>query len=389
MEISKIMFTYLRFSLGETQVSDAEKTLDEEQLRALYTFAKRHDLVAMLADALDRNGVLQGDEEVKKKFLLERNKAVFRYEQMQYELDCLCEVLKDANIPFIPLKGAIIRPFYPQPWMRTSCDIDVLVNGTDLQQSIAVLKEKLGYRCDSVGEYDAQLFAENGVHLELHFNLTESIAKEEEKQVFQRVWADSYGDTCHRKMSDATFYCYHVSHIAKHLQYGGCGARAILDTWILNKRISHDRAMRETLLSEAGLLTLAKAIEKLSEVWFSEKDGDELSSTLGEFILTGGVYGTFDNKVAAMQTRKKSKIGYIFSRLFLPYSQLKYKYPKLQKYPILYPFYTVKRWFLLLKKGERGLALRELNQTANGDAEGQTRVVNLFRELGLSPSAQE
>lgn len=383
MEISKIMFKYLRFSFEETQISDAEKALDAEQLNALFRFAKKHDLAPILADALDQNGVLQGADEAKKKFLNERNMAVFRYEQMQYELDTICEVLEEAKIPFMPLKGAITRSFYPQPWMRTSCDIDVLVGTADLQKAIDVLKEKAGYRCESIGEYDAQLFAENGVHLELHFNLTESIAKEEEKRVFQRVWEDAHGDTYHKKMSDSTFYCYHVSHIAKHLQYGGCGVRAVLDTWVLNKRIPHDRAARESILAEAGLLTLAKTLEKLAEVWFSEAEEDELSKALGEFILTGGVYGTFDNKVAAMQTRKKSKIGYICSRLFLPYGQLKFKYPTLQKHPILYPFYTIKRWFLLLKKSERNLAVREWNQTANGDTDGQMRVNNLFRDLGL------
>ena len=90
MEISKIMFKYLRFSFEETQISDAEKALDAEQLNALFRFAKKHDLAPILADALDQNGVLQGADEAKKKFLNERNMAVFRYEQMQYELDAIC-----------------------------------------------------------------------------------------------------------------------------------------------------------------------------------------------------------------------------------------------------------------------------------------------------------
>jgi hypothetical protein len=94
------------------------------------------------------------------------------------------------------------------------------------------------------------------------------------------------------------------------------------------------------------------------------------------------VYGIFDNKVAAQQTRKKSKLSYLFSRVFLPYSQMRFKYPRLQKCPILYPFYIIKRCFLLLNKEKRTLAFREVDQTVNGD-EKQQKVAKLMRNLEL------
>ena len=36
--------------------------------------------------------------------------------------------IKKVQIPFLPLKGSVIRQYYPEPWMRTSCDIDILVD---------------------------------------------------------------------------------------------------------------------------------------------------------------------------------------------------------------------------------------------------------------------
>ena len=52
--------------------------------------------------------------------------AVFRYEQ-QYEFQRICAVLEQAEVSYIPLKGLLLRNCYPEGWMRTSGDLDLLV----------------------------------------------------------------------------------------------------------------------------------------------------------------------------------------------------------------------------------------------------------------------
>ena len=384
-ELIKILFALLRFEISEAELCETDKNLiKEEVLPTLYKLSKKHDLAHLAADALDETSLFCGDEEIKKRFLQERNMAVYRYEQLQYELDCVCDVFEKVKIPFVPLKGSIVRKYYPKPWMRTSCDIDVLIQEENLGIAIKTLEETLSYQCTAVGQHDAQIYAPNGVHIELHYSLLESGSNDAIKEVFESLWEKiEQGSSYHCKLPDPLFYCYHISHIAKHLKYGGCGVRAILDTWILNNKLSFDKKKREDLLQGANLLPLAKAVEKLSRVWFSGEEADETSETLGEYILIGGTYGSFKNKVAAQQSRKKNKISYLLSRLFLPYSQMKYQYPRLQKCPILYPFYIVKRWFLLLKKDKRNLAKRELEQTVRGDENEQKKVSKLLKDLGL------
>ena len=61
---------------------------------------------------------------------------------------------------------------------------------------------------------------------------------------------------------------------------------------------------------------------------------------------------------------------------------MKFKYPRLQKCPILYPFYVVKRCFLLLNKEKRACAFREVEQTINAD-EKQQKVAKLMQDLDL------
>ena len=56
----------------------------------------------------------------------------------------LKEALEKAEIPFLPLKGSVIRKYYPEPWMRTSCDIDLLIHKEEADNVVNLFTEKFG-----------------------------------------------------------------------------------------------------------------------------------------------------------------------------------------------------------------------------------------------------
>ena len=102
--------------------------------------------------------------------------AVYRYEKINYELGRLRKVLNEAKIPFIPLKGSVLRRYYPEPWMRTSCDIDVLVHEEAVDQAAQIIVDKLGYAYEKKQYHDISLMSDGGVHLELHHTIKENKA---------------------------------------------------------------------------------------------------------------------------------------------------------------------------------------------------------------------
>ena len=113
-------------------------------LSELYRLSKAHDVAHLVGDSLSKCGVFANlpdtleeneratIEKIKAKFDEQIFTAVYRYENINYELERLKETLEEAEIPFILLKGSVIRKYYPEPWMRTSCDIDILVKKEDL-----------------------------------------------------------------------------------------------------------------------------------------------------------------------------------------------------------------------------------------------------------------
>lgn len=375
----------LKFSLGISEPTKNFDKLTTENIQTLYNLSKKQDLAHLIGSFLMKNGLLYDQTEIKRLFQKEINLAVFRYEQQNFELERIKALFEKENIDYILLKGAVIRNYYPEPWMRTSCDIDILVRENQLKKAIDCLQKELKCRCEGIGNHDAQIYTDSGVHVELHYSLIDGETNQSIKEIYSKIF-----DVCTKnganlyKMPDDLVYLYVISHMAKHFKVGGCGVRSVLDLWVLNRSENFNAKNSKELLQKTGLLSFAQAMENLSEVWLSNKKPDELRQSITEYILTGGTYGSFENRVSVQKSRKRNKFSYFWSRLFVPYSQLKYTYPKLQKAPILYPFYTVKRWFkVVFNKETKKRTAYEIEQTKNFDKEKQEKINNIMKKLEI------
>ena len=385
--VEKAFFALIRFEINGDELCDEMKNLImPEMLPALFKLSKRHDLAHLIGDALDKYGLLPDGTEAKKRFLQERNMAVYRYEQIQYELEQICDVLEKAKIPFIPLKGSVIRQYYPEPWMRTSCDIDILVKEHALEEIARFLCEQLGYECEGQRTVnELSLFSPCGVHLELHYDLTEG--DKYGKDILSHIWDyTTLKEGCQAwyLLNNSSFYFYHIAHMIKHFEHGGCGVRPFLDLWLLKNKASYNQAEKDELLKRGGFLKFAKASEDLATIWFGEQDMNELSERLQSYILMGGVYGTLQNRVAMQQSKKGGKIKYILSRIFISNKELKIKYPQVEKRPWLAPFYHMKRWLKpITRKKTRNASLAELSKTTSVEETIREANARLLKDLGL------
>lgn len=384
-ETSKVMFALLRSAVCGGLLSGEEISLySPDRLPEITSLAQKHDVVHLIVFALKKNGLLdEGNKNLESKILL----AVYRLEKLNYELTKLCAALEQAEIPFIPLKGSVLRQYYPEPWMRTSCDIDVLVKEADLKRAIACLTDGLHYRYETQNRHDVSLFTQQGQHIELHYTLLEDGAVNSALVVMDTVWDTAIkrgGYTYCYEMPDEMFYFYHIAHMAKHfVETGGCGIRPFLDIWVLNHRIDFDREKRDKLLSDGGLGVFAKQAELLSEVWFGNAEHTEITKQMEGYILRGGVYGTNTNRVVVQQQKKGGKVRYVLSKIFIPYDVIKFHYPILQKHKWLTPIMEVRRWGKLIFCGHLKRTVNELkyNSTISDDAAAEAKT--LLKNVGL------
>ena len=366
---------------GESMPPDIGKKLTADNLKSLFLLAQKHDLAHIVGDVLEKNSLLADCPEVRQLYLEQLNMATYRYKFMQYELEQLSKVLQEANIPYIPLKGSVIRGYYPLPWMRTSCDIDVLVKEEDLDRAVQCLVSSLNYRSDKKGNHDVSLYSKIGVHIELHYKLNSTSYPWD--KVLDEVWDYATPqEGCRYRLKDEMFYYYHLSHMAGHFKAGGCGIRFFLDLCLLDTHLDIDKDSLTTLLDRGGLTTFNDGVVALAKCWFKEGESSKLVESMQDYLVNAGMYGDVKNYVAIEKSTKGGK-KHIFSRIWLPYEKLKYQYPILQKHKILTPIYQVRRWFNLLDKSTRERAVYELGHSVNMDNAQVDKVASLMRELGI------
>lgn len=384
-ELIRTMMDLIASEVCNKTIDKSQYVLTDDELAGLYKLSKAHDLAHLVGDALIKNGLIKNDE-IKAKFQKQVMIAVYRYEKLNYELGRLRKVLNEAQIPFIPLKGSVIRQHYPEPWMRTSCDIDILVYRSDLERATVTLIDKLAYEQESKGSHDIGLFSDNGIHLELHYSLIEENCVGNIESVLQSVWEKvaPIADTSEYVLNDEMFYYYHMAHMAKHfVSTGGCGIRPFLDIWVLNHRVPFDKEKSAVLLAEGGLLRFATESELLSEVWFGDGLHDDTTRRMQEYLLCGGVYGTVENRVSVQQVRKGGKVHYAVSRIWLPYDVLKFHYPALEGKRFLAPLYELRRWCKLVFCGGARRGMNELKLNSSTTGEEQVKIREMLSKLEI------
>lgn len=383
-KIIHTMMDLIAYDVCDRTVDKSQYELTDEELAKLYKLSKSHDLAHLVGDALIKNDLIE-DGEIKAKFQKQMMLAVYRYEKINYELGRLRETLNEAKIPFIPLKGSVLRKYYPESWMRTSCDIDVLVHESDLERAVSVLTSAAGYKADSKGSHDVGMFSDSGVHLELHYSLIEDKIVGSAADILRSAWenASPVSDTSEYVFGDDLFFFYHTAHMAKHFVDGGCGIRPFLDIWVLNHRVSFSRKKRNALLAEGGLLTFAKQAEVLSEAWLGNGEHNEITRRMQDYLLKGGVYGTTKNRISVQQIRKGGKIRYAFSRIWLPYDVLKLNYPSLEGKRWLLPIFEVRRWLKLIFCGGFKRSVNELKLNSSITSEVQTETKEMLHQLRI------
>ncbi len=360
---------------------------DEQQMGQLYAAAYHHDVAHIVSYALYRAGALNTASEAGAKLQKAQMLSVFRYEHQRIELAESCRVLEQGGIIHLPLKGAVLRALYPEPWMRTSSDIDLLVHKQDIPHAEALLTEQLGYVKQSYEtDHDISLYSPSGVHIELHHDLIEDDRIGPASALLREVWSytrEIEGCCYRRAMTDEMFYFYHVAHMAKHFAGGGCGIRTFMDLWLLEQNEQLDRAALQELLTSTGLSIFANTARKVCLAWFSDGALDALGRDMANFVLQGGTYGDKVNFVAIQHAKGKGKLGYALSRIFMPYEQLVHTYPALKGHRYLTFFYQMRRLARGIRRGKLRGGVHELALNAQMSGEQVGHVSELFDQLGL------
>lgn len=385
-KITKILMNLIKCSIHKENIDIQQyDALSQKEKEQLFQLCSNHSISVIVGDVLGKSKMIEKTPDVKK-LINESFMSVYRYEQSQIEIKKITHVLTELKIPYILLKGPRVRKYYPEPWLRTSCDIDILIHEEDLDLAINGLVEKYSYKKQDCNYHDVPLISPNNILLELHFNIKENMDNLD--KVLIKVWDYSSPvdkDNCFEYEQSNEFFLFHLlAHTAYHFQHGGCGIRSILDLYLIHHQMPYNDEKLRMLCREAKIETFYEYVIQLSEVWFGESSHTSITSAMEKYILHGGTYGTTDNSITMERTRQGGgHTRYIKNRIFMSYKTLKMKYPILEKHKYLTPIYQMVRCYKALSNGKLKNYISELHLSKHINQEQLDNAEKLLEALKL------
>ncbi len=359
------------------------ENLTEEVAKECALIANRYDLLPIISNAILQTEITLS-QNVKNKLTKEQLFSLVRCEQILHDIQVVRNAFNDAKIEFIMLKGAFIRTLYNKPQFRTSCDIDVLVKENQIKKATIALI-KAGFIKKPKEMYVYKFESTSGVGLDLHYSLKGSY-NQKISNTLDLVWDNAelkVSEGCEYQLTPEFFMFYFLAHMQKHFKKG-CGIKPFIDLKILTEKLDCNKEELNQIIKDNGLFEFYSAMLQLNQVWFNNAKHSELSLLIEEFIFDGGTYGSIVNDVAVKKSKANGKSGFIRQRLFLDFDQLSGFYPNLVKHKWLMPFYQVKRWFKVFRKGKMKKSAIELSVAKTVDEQKIQKTKIMLEKLNLN-----
>lgn len=330
-------------------------------------YGKRHQILGLLYCGC-KNSQIEAPLEIASFLKMALLKSAAVEQRQNYYIEKMFSLFRQNNIDFMPLKGVILRKYYPESGTRTMGDCDVLINMSQYQKTREIMQE-LGF--EEKVETDHELVWElpNQLKVELHKRVVSKVNED-----FYRYFGDGWrlakekvNDSSQYQMKNEDALIYNFAHMAKHYRNGGIGIRHILDIYvIMNKQPNLDFAYIDGELKKLKLFDFFYNVLHTIDVWFNGKETDEMSDWITDYIFSSGSFGTaknhsISNVVKEMKTAKSAKflrLKRLIDIVFLPYTGMCVKYPVVKKVPVLLPIMWVVRWVEIALKGKRHIAAR-------------------------------
>lgn len=322
----RIFFDFLRFCIGTTD--KIPPTLEGSDWQVLYGIAEKQALIGVLF-----HGIKQLPKELAPNSMLlmqwmgmaqkirQQNARLFK------DSAIVCDRFKQDGFCNCILKGQGLSLLYPDPYMRTSGDIDIYLAGG--RQKISKYVNSV---CpEQVMRYHHIDFPVMKTSLEVHFTpsymffllhnqrMQEWFKKMMDLQCSNIVTLpDGYGEITVPTTSFNVIYV--LSHLYRHLFTEGIGLRQLLDYYFvlmnidITDKTKNDEVkdVFEQTLKHLGLWKFAKAVMYvMKEVfWLPEnKMIAPMDEKEGRFLLDevmqGGNFGQYDDRMGNMVDESK------------------------------------------------------------------------------------
>ncbi len=324
------------------------------QIEDAVDMIRRHKIIGLAYEGAVKCGIDKQCSAMKELFQHYYGDIIRHDRQMQM-LKRLEDAFQANGIDYLPLKGTILKPLYPQPAARVMGDADILIR-MEQYDKIKPVMEQLGFQEGEVTGHELH-WSHPWFHIELH-----KMLMSQRNLDFKRYYGDGWSkaipyNNCRYTYREEDHYIFLFVHYAKHYRAGGIGLRQLVDLWIyLRAYPNMDMAYIRTELTSLKLGEFFDNTQRMIAAWFEDGTLDEKSTLMSNYICSGGCWASQQNyQLAEMLkdehlagSRQKAKVLKFCRAIFPPVKSLKNRYPVLEKAPYLLPVFWPIRWITVL-----------------------------------------
>ena len=311
--------------------------ISEMDLDAIYSISSHHMLTATVAYALEKAGIK--DEH----FRAAQAKAVRRAVIFETAWKNIAAKLEEDKIWYMPLKGAIIKDYYPSFGIREMSDYDILFDA-DSADKVREIMEALGFSTETFGRGDHDCYHKPPVlNFEMHTCLYPFWIDKEKHRYYRDVKLRlQHKQGYEFRFIPEDFYIYLVAHEYKHYSRYGTGLRSLFDIYLFLERETLDWEYVKEECKKLGIEEFEELNRSLTLHLFGGGKMSAEEKVLLKYIFTSGIYGNLSNMVEN-GISQKGRLGFFISKLTIPFPLLASNYPILRAHPSLYPIISLWR----------------------------------------------
>ncbi|MCD8214639.1 MAG: nucleotidyltransferase family protein [Clostridiales bacterium] len=369
-----------------------EEGIDWDEILRLSITHSVQAMVFMAVDKFDEKVPVY--EELKKNFLMAVNVAVLQ----DIGMEEVIAVLNEAEIKYIPIKGYVLREYYPEREARSFGDIDFFIKEEDREKCHKALFE-VGFILDEANfTREIWPYKKGVLSIEVHtdimrhklYNDFDYIGYCRKMCNFEnRVSGKLYT----YKLKDEDHFIYLMIHLAKHFYNAGAGVRMVLDfAAVINKTgDSLDFEYIRSELEKIHLTEFSNIVFSICSKYFDTKieytDIDEKKEeAVLKYILGHGVFGHDDKNVIKIIYNRDGKHGVklFINRIFPSYEEMTAHYRWFvgcKRYML--PYGWVRRLFFQLFNKEKRNSIGYRLSAAVGDNKDVETHLKMLELVGL------
>lgn len=343
--------------------------------REVFRLGVEQSVLALILDAVPHDRI---PADLLETALVESTRQIRKFYRILKIQDDLTKLLKDAEIPFVFLKGVTVGALYPHPEKRSYGDIDLLVAKDRAEEACALLNHH-GYALMMEAEDRDHLLRhyhlqKEDISVELHRHFCDATTELEER--INETLSDALlsPEPCviagrtYPMLSDAANAVMLLWHIRLHMISALCFRQVLDFVFLIYRRFDGQRWKRELkpLLESLGLEKLAEVVCKTAQIYWGlpVKDNQLLMNVsqadceaLLSYMLDTGATTTDgkakDSALAVYNHTRgiKSTLRYLQSSGEINW-KTSWKHPKLKRLAV---FYQLWRYACKIVTGKQSL----------------------------------